>query len=162
MLGLVPDDPAATPIDLPDYARRPDPTYPPERLLRVIRRVEDGGYLLIHHDDQSPPVMLSTAPPHRDEGFDAGIASLVHARLGVRVARKLQSASEIHPVRMLHPYTGGGRPGHLRAVAVEVTGEVVPDALVASVESLDADEAWAALATDLERAIFRDGVDLLG
>jgi len=160
--NTVPDDASTPDTGLPDYASRPDPLDPPEWLLLVIRRVEDGTYFLVRRPESLILSMLSTAPPHRDEGHDAGIASLVRARLGLRVEGRPLVADAAHPARMAHPYTGGPSMGLLRAVAVEVRGEPDPDALIESCEALDAEEAWAALTTDLERAIFRDGVDLLG
>ncbi|MDA1010386.1 MAG: hypothetical protein DWG80_04045 [Chloroflexi bacterium] len=166
------EDAFAPPVDLPDhalpdyalpdYALRPDPLDPPEWLLLVVRRIEDGSYLLARRPESPVLSMLSTAPPHRDEGFEAGIASLLWARLGLGVAGRPVRSEHAHPARMGHPYTGGPSMGLLRAVAVEVTGEPAPDALVESLEMLDDEEAWAALTTDLERAVFRDGVELLG
>lgn len=160
-------DPPSTPPQilasgLPDYISRPDPFAPPEWLLLVIRRIEDGSYILVRRRESAALSMLSTAPPHRDEGLEAGIASMLWSRLGVRIAGRVSRAERRHPARMAHPYTGGPSTGLLIAVAVEVSGEPVPDALVDSLETLNAEEAWAALSTDLERAVFRDGVDLLG
>ncbi|MGE3961053.1 MAG: hypothetical protein AB7F65_05165 [Dehalococcoidia bacterium] len=129
-------------------------------LLLVVRRREDGRYLLVRRDE-SAPTMLSTWPPHPDEGLEAGVASLLRTHLRVTVASPPRVSETKRPARMGHPYTGGPTMGLLRAVAVEVTGEPEADALFAGCEALSAGEAEAALATDLERAIFRDGVALL-
>lgn len=163
---MTPDDQLFTPLDsrndLPNYTSRPDPLDPPEWLLMVLKRTEDGSYLLIRRPGSPVLSMLSTAPPHRDEGLEAGIESILWSRLGLRVAGRPERAERGHPARMPHPYTGGPSMGLLRALAVQVSGEPSADALVESFELLDDEEAWAALATDLERAVFRDGVDLLG
>jgi hypothetical protein len=148
--------------ELPDYARRPDPLAPPQWLLLVLRRSEDGRYLLVRRPEATVPSMLSTAPPHSTEGFSDAVASILHARLGLRVAGRVRLSDEVHPARMAHPYTGGPNVGLLRALAAEVAGEPSPDALVEAVEALTPAEAEETLATDLERAIFRDGVALLG
>lgn len=147
---------------------------PPEWLLLVLRRREDGTYLLVRRrppgeaasgrTDGAPagaPTMLSTAPPHPDEGLEAGLASIVRTHLGVAVQGTPRASDVARPARMAHPYTGGPSMGLLRAVALEVSGTPAVDALFASCEALPAAEAEGALATDLERAIFRDGVALL-
>lgn len=154
------DRPTELSTDLPDYASRPDPLDPPVWLMLILRRVEDGTFLLVRRPEAPAPSMLSTAPPHRDEGLDAGIASLVWARLGLRTSGPARLAARAHPARMAHPYTGGPGAGRLRALAVEVSGTPEPDALIEGWDALDAATAEATLATDLERAIFRDGVAL--
>ena len=118
-------------------------------------------YLLVVRREDSPPTLLSTWPPHADEGLDAGLASLLRTHLSVRLEGAPRLAEMRRPARMGHPYTGGPSMGLLRAVAVEVTGEPEADALFVGFEAFSADEAEAGLATDLERAIFRDGVALL-
>jgi len=50
----------------------------------------------------------------------------------------------------------------LRPVAVDASGEPSPDALLAGVALLDAEEARSALPTDVERIIFEAGLVLLG
>lgn len=146
---------------LPDYADIPDPTAPPERLLLVIRRREDGTFLLVRRAQDAPLTLLSTAPPFHGEGLLPGIASLVRTHLAVQVEGQPRLADERRPARMDHPYKGGPSLGLLRAVAIEVTGEPATDALFAGCEALSAPAAAEALSSDLERAIFRDGLALL-
>ena len=153
---------AFVPTPLEPGAARDDSALlkPAEWYLLVVRRREDGRFLLVRRED-SPPTLLSTWPPHADEGLDAGLASLLRTHLSVRLEGAPRLAEMRRPARMGHPYTGGPSMGLLRAVAVEVTGEPEADALFVGFEAFSADEAEAALATDLERAIFRDGVALL-
>lgn len=148
--------------ELPVDAPPPDPAAPPERLLLVIRRREDGSFLLVRREAGAPLTMLSTTPPARGEGLVAGIASLVRTHLAVSLQGAPTPAEEQRPARMEQPYRGGPGLGLLRAVAVEVTGEPVTDALYDSCEALSSAEAEAALSTDLERLVFRDGVALFG
>ncbi len=134
---------------------------PPEWYLLVIRRREDGTFILVRRPDAPDATMLSTAPPHRDEGLLAGLVSVLRTHLRVQLVSEPYVSPRRRPARMGHPYTGGPSVGVLRAVALEVTGAPEVDALFESFEALSATEAEAALATDLERAIFRDGVALL-
>lgn len=144
---------------------------PAEWLMLVVRRQEDGTFLLVRRripsetpddDDEplAPPTMLSTWPPHADEGLEAGLASIVWTHLGVRVEGTPRLAEMVRPARMGHPYTGGPTMGLLRAVALEVSGTPAVDALFVGCEALPASEAELALTTDLERAVFRDGLTL--
>ena len=153
---------AFTPTPLEPGAARDDAALlkPAEWYLLVVRRREDGRFLLVRRED-APLTMLSTWPPHADEGLAAGLGSLLRTHLAVRLEGAPRLSDVRRPARMGHPYTGGPSMGLLRAVAVEVSGEPEADALFVGCEALPADEAEAALATDLERAIFRDGVALL-
>jgi len=139
---------------------------PDERLLLVLRRREDGTFILVRRaypdGAASGPAMLSTPHPHADEGLEAGLASIVRTHLGLTVEGVPLLAETKRPVRMGHPYTGGPTMGLLRAVALDVSGTPEADALLEGFDALSAGEAEAALATDLERAIFRDGVALFG
>ncbi len=108
---------------------------------------------------------LLSVPASRHNQGEAfpGRTGLLFDPLGAAEGSASLSVKQIlHPARMAHPYTGGPNVGLLRAVAVEVAGEPEPDALVEAVETLTPADAEAALPTDLERAIFRDGVALLG
>ncbi|MDA0366357.1 MAG: hypothetical protein O2843_10945, partial [Chloroflexi bacterium] len=64
------------------------------------------------------------------------------------------------PARMPHPHTGVGGVGWLRAVAVTVSGELAPDALLDGYALLTAEEARAALPSDVERLVFAAGLAL--
>jgi hypothetical protein len=134
---------------------------PAEWYLLVARRREDGTFLLVRRPESAAPTLLSTAPPHADEGLLAGLVSVLRTHLRVQLVSDPYVSPRRRPARMAHPYTGGPAVGILRAVAVDVTGAPEVDALFESFEALSAEEAEAALATDLERAIFRDGVALL-
>jgi len=134
---------------------------PPEWYLLVVRRREDGTFILLRRPEAHASTMLSTAPPHPGEGLLAGLVAVLRTHLRVQLVSEPYVSPRRRPARMGHPYTGGPSVGVLRAVALEVTGTPEVDALFASFEALPAAEADAALATDLERAIFRDGVALL-
>ncbi|MEX1023422.1 MAG: hypothetical protein WD058_09775 [Dehalococcoidia bacterium] len=156
---------ATTPLDPStaiDYSKVPDPTAPPEWLLLAVRSVEDGRYLLVRRPGSTAFTMLSTAPPHRSEGFAAGLASLVRTHLGVSVRGEPRLSTVQRPVHTMHPYTGGQSTGYLRAVALEVAGEPKADALYQGLVALPLPEAVQALATDLERLLLCDGAALLG
>jgi hypothetical protein len=129
----------------------------PERFILVARRVEDGRFLFAQWGDWPHPTMISTLAPSPQEGFIDGIESLLHGRMRVRVVGTPQLAGDRVPVRMDHPRGGGPMLGWLQPVAVEVTGEPTPDALIEGVATLDHDEALDRLATDVERAAFRAG-----
>ncbi|MGE3856747.1 MAG: hypothetical protein AB7G21_07305 [Dehalococcoidia bacterium] len=129
----------------------------PERFILVARRVEDGRYVFAQWGDWPHPTMISTLTPSAHEGFVDGIESLLHGRMRVRVVGVPRLADDRVPVRMDHPRGGGPMLGWLQPVAVEVTGEPVPDALIEGVATLTHDEAIERLATDVERAAFRAG-----
>lgn len=133
----------------------------PERLVLVVRRLEDARYLFARWPDWPHPAMLSTVPPSSTEGLAQGIASLVAARMGVRVTGEPRPATERRPARLHHPYAGSDGLGWLRPVAVDVFGEPRADALLDDVISLTRAEALAQLPTDLERVLFRAGSALL-
>lgn len=133
-------------------------THPdPERLILVARRIEDGRFLFARWSDWPHPTMISTLLPTALEGFVPGIESLLYGRMRVRVAGTPQLAAERVAVRMPHPRGGGPMLGWLQPVAVEVSGDPSPDALLEDVEALTFDQAIDGLATDVERAAFRAG-----
>ncbi len=129
----------------------------PERLILIARRVEDGRFLFARWSDWPHPTMLSTLVPAEAEGFVEGIESLLRTRMRVQVSGVPRLAGDRVPVRMAHPRGGGAMLGWLQPVAVEVTGEPEPDALIESVEGLYLDDALAGLATEVERAAFSAG-----
>jgi len=152
-----------TPTPLREGEARDDSALlkPAEWYLLVARRREDGTFLLVRRPEAPAPTMLSTAPPHPDEGLLAGLVSVLKTHLRVQLVSEPYVSPRRRPARMAHPYTGGPAVGILRAVGVEVTGVPEVDALFEAFEALPQAEVEAALATDLERAIFRDGVALL-
>ena len=138
---------------LPYAITHPDP----ERLILVARRVEDGRFLFARWSDWPHPTMISTLLPTALEGFVPGIESLLYGRMRVRVTGTPQLAAERVAVRIARPRGGGPTLGWLQPVAIEVTGDPSPDALLEDVEALTFDQAVAGLATDVERAAFRAG-----
>ena len=161
--GEAPQDDVFVPTPLREGEARDDSALlaPAEWYLLVARRREDGTFLLVRRPEAPAPTLLSTAPPHPDEGLLAGLVSVLRTHLHVQLVSEPYVSPRRRPARMAHPYTGGPAVGVLRAVAVDVTGTPEVDALFESFEALSAVETEAALATDLERAIFRDGVALL-
>lgn len=137
------------------------PDAAPERVLLIVRRVEDGAVLLARWVDAPHPTLLSLDAPHPDEGFADGVARLVRARFAV-TARAPRLHAERLPVRMHHPAKGGETTGFLRVAAVEVSGEPLPDGALAGVEAFPPAEAARALSTDLERRALALGLELLG
>lgn len=133
----------------------------PERILLVVRRVEDGAVLLARWPDAPQPMLLSLDAPHPDEGFEDGIARVLRARFAV-TTRTPRLHAERLPVRMRHQVTGSDTTGFLRVAAVEVSGEPAPDGSLAGIDALPAAEAACALSTDLERRALALGLDLLG
>jgi hypothetical protein len=141
--------------------RSVQPDADPERILLVVRRVEDGAILLARWSDAPQPMLLSLDAPHPDEGFAEGITRLLQTRFSV-TARTPRLHAERLPVRMRHPAKGGDTTGFLRVAAVEVSGEPAPDGALAGIEALPANEATRALSTDLERRALALGLALLG
>ena len=139
-------------VDAPEIERAD-----PARFILIARRVEDGRFLFARWSDWPHPTMISTLAPTADEGFVPGIESLLHGRMRVRVVGTPRLATDRVAVRMPQPRGGGPRLGWLQPVAVEVTGDPSPDALIEAVDALTFDDALAGLATDVERAAFRAG-----
>lgn len=133
----------------------------PERILLVVRRIEDGALLLARWPDAPRPMLLSLDAPHPDEGFAEGIKRLLQTRFSV-TARTPRLHAERLPVRMRHPAKGGDTTGFLRVAAVEVSGEPEADGALAGIEALPADQAARILSTDLERRALALGLALLG
>ena len=131
----------------------------PERLLIAARleTAEGPRYLFARWPDWPHPALLSLAAPP-DDGFAEGVRSLLHARLGVRCDDAPRASPLRVPVRMSR--LGGVGVGWLRPVAVRVSGEPAPDALLEGVETLSLDEALAALPTEVERTVLREAAAL--
>ena len=152
-------DIGADPDALARRAAQPDA--PPERILLVVRRVEDGTVLLARWPDAPQPMLLSLDAPDPDEGFADGVARLVRARFAVTAGTPRLHAERL-PVRMRHPAKGGEATGFLRVAAVEVSGTPSPDGALEGIAVLAPDEAARALSTDLERRALALGLALLG
>jgi hypothetical protein len=145
-------------------ASMPEERPTPERLLIVPRQVTENGeearYLLVRWPDWPYAALLSIAPPGAHDNVEAAVASLLDARLHVSTRGPVILGPARIPVRMAQPRFGLGGTGWLRPVAVEVTGEPEADALLEGFEALTTSEALAALPTDVERAVFREGAAL--
>lgn len=143
----------------PQGAERPEA----ERLLVISRQVVVEGaeprYLLVRWPDWPHPALLSIAPPGAEDDLDDAVASLLKARLRVSSGAVRLGTTRV-PVRMPQPRFGLVSTGWLRPAAVEVSGEPETDALLEGFEALTAAEALAALTTDVERAVFREGAAL--
>ena len=136
------------------------PEADPERILLVVRRVEDGTVLLARWPDAPQPMLLSLDAPHPDEGFAEAITLLVRSRFAMTAGTPRLHAERL-PVRMHHPAKGSETTGFLRVAAVEVSGEPAPDGALAGIEALPPNEAARALSTDLERRALKLGLALL-
>ncbi len=136
------------------------PDADPERILLVVRRVEDGAVLLARWPDAPQPMLLSLDAPHPDEGFAEGVVRLVRSRFAVTAGTPRLHAERL-PVRMQHPAKGSETTGFLRVAAVEVSGEPAPDGALTGIEALSPSEAARALSTDLERRALVLGLALL-
>ena len=132
----------------------------PERILLVVRRIEDGAVLLARWPDAPQPMLLSLDAPHPDESFVEGVTRLVRSRFAV-AARTPRLHAERLPVRMRHPVKGSETTGFLRVAAVEVSGEPAPDGALGGIAALSPADAARALSTDLERRALAMGLALL-
>lgn len=138
----------------------------PERLLIVAREaVHDGQgprFLLVRWADWPQPALLSMATPGPYDDLDDAVATLLDARLRLSVRGPARLGAHRVPVRMArHQYGSSGTTGWLRPVAVEVSGEPEVDALLGGCDACTLDEALAALSTDVERVVLREGAALL-
>ena len=133
-----------------------------ERLLVAPRLEVAGGarYLLVRWADWPHPALLSLAPPHPGDSLEEAVATLLHARLGLRCEGAPRAAGVRVPVRLAHPRFGGHGLGWLRPVAVRVGGEPQPDALLEGVDALTLEQALQALPTEVERTILREAAKL--
>lgn len=118
-------------------------------------------YLLVRWLDWPHPALLSMAPPARHDTLEDAVASLLDARLKVSTRGAVHLGATRVPVRMPQPRFGLVSTGWLRPAAVEVSGEPETDALLEGFEALTLEEALAALTTDVERTVFREGAALL-
>lgn len=142
----------------------------PERLL-VATRLEanpetdleaepgandDPRYVFVRWEDWPHPAMLSIAPPGVSEDLPHAVQTLVgRLNLTVSTSGAIRTAEERVPVRMEHPRFGGTGLGWLRPLAVSVSGEPQPDAMLEGIELLSLDQALEALPTEVERTVLR-------
>lgn len=141
----------------------PPPADGPERLLiaPVVRAPEGVRYLLLRWPDWPHPALLPAPAPGPHQTLSDAVATAVRARLGIDCEGD-PVASEVRvPARLPHPRTGGHGPGFLRPVLATVSGDPVPDALLAGVETFSIDEALLALPTEIERTVLREAARLL-
>ena len=150
----------------PDQGEQPQDPQPvddrPERLLIAarLRAAGDDRYLLARWPDWPHPALLSLAAPRERDSLVDAVSTLLHARMRVRCEGEPLAGAQRVPVRMTHPRFGGGGLGWLRAVAVTVSGEPQPDALLEGVEAFSLEQALEALPTEVERTLLRQGAEL--
>lgn len=138
----------------------------PERLVLVIRvdgadGPESARFVLVRDGDAEPRRLLNVAGPTFGAGVPEVVADVLGARLGVEPAGEPLACGERRPHRVARWREGHVGVGWVRAVAVTVDAELDPAPPLIGVEALPLDEAAAALATSLERALLRDGAALL-
>ncbi len=138
----------------------------PERLVLVIRvggaeGPESARFVLVRDGGEEPLRLLNVAGPTFGAGVAEVVADVLGARLGVEPAAEPLVCGERRPHRVARWREGRVDVGWVRAVAVTVDAELDPAPPLTEVETLTLDEAEAALATSLERALLRDGASLL-
>ena len=138
----------------------------PERLALVIRLdgadgAQPARFVLVREDLDAPLRLLDVAGPTFDASVDEVVAGVLRTRLGVDPAGEVAECAERRPRRSARWREGHVGVGWVRAVAVTVDAAFDPAPSVVGVEALPVDEAEAALATSLERALLRDGAALL-
>ena len=138
----------------------------PERLALVIRLdgahgTEPARFVLVREDTDGPLALLNVAVPGSGAGVDEVVADVLRTRLGVESAGPPAACAERRPQRTARWREGHVGVGWVRAVAVTVDAALDPAPSPVEVEALPLEEAEAALATSLERALLRDGAALL-
>ena len=144
-----------------DVEQQPDP----EHLALVVRLdgTDDASparYVLVRHAGDGPLRLLDVAAPTAGGSIVEVVTDVLRMRLGVEPAGEVLPCPERRPRRTARWREGHIGTGWLRAVAVTVPAELDPGPPTAA-EALPLDEAEAALATSLERALLRDGVALI-
>ena len=129
----------------------------PERLLLVPLLASTPGEgercLLVRLVGAEQPSLLPMGRPGVDETLADAVASVLHARLGLRPSAEPRIADRRVPSRLPQPRRGTSGAGWLRAVVVRVEGEPLPGPLVEEVLALPLKEAARALSTDAERLL---------
>lgn len=138
----------------------------PERLALVIRLGGADGaqstrFVLVRQGDEEPLRLLHLAGPTLGADLAEVVADVLRTRLGVDPAGEPLACSARRPHRVARWREGHVGVGWVRAVAVTVDAELDPAPPIIEIEALALDEAEAALATSLERALLLDGAALL-
>lgn len=138
----------------------------PERLALVVRLdgadgTQPARFVLVREDPDGPPRLLDVPAPGLGVGVDEVVADVLRTRLGVEPVGPPVACDERRPHRTARWREGHVGMGWVRAVAVTVDAEFDPAPPLVGVEALPIEEAEAALATSLERALLRDGAALL-
>ncbi len=145
-----------------DAAERHDP----ERwALVVCLRDADGGappgFVLVREREDEPLCLPDMVAPTPDASIAGLVAEALRAALGVEPDSDPSPSLERRPRRVARWREGHIGTGWVRAVAVTVSAELDPGPPLTAVEVLPLEEAEAALATSLDRALLRDGAALI-
>ena len=145
-----------------DAAERRDP----ERwaLVVYLRDTDSGaapGFVLVRAGEDGPLRLLDVAAPTTDEAIAEFVADALRATLGVEPDSDPAPSPERRPRRVARWREGHIGTGWVRAVAVTVSAQLDPSPPLTAVEVLPLEEAEAALATSLDRALLRDGAALI-
>ena len=138
----------------------------PERWALVVRvRDTSGGappgFVLVRGGEDEPLRLPDVASPGSDTPVAEVVADVVRSTLGVEPDSDAVPSLERRPRRVARWREGHIGTGWVRAVAVTVSAELDPSPPLTAVEVLPVDEAEAALATSLDRALLRDGAALI-
>lgn len=140
----------------------PPDQHDPERLIVVAHLAgAPARFVLVREHDDGPLQLLDAGAPASDTPVTEVVTDVLRARLGVEPAGEVRLCPERRPRRMAQWRQGRVGMGWARAVAVTVSAELVPASPLTGVEVLPLEEAEAALATSLERALLRDGAALI-
>lgn len=151
-----------THVTVGDAAERRDP----ERwaLIVALRNTDGGappGFVLAREGDDGPLHLPEVAAPGPDGALAEVVADVVRARLGVEPDSDAVPSPERRPRRVARWREGHIGTGWVRAVTVTVSAKLDPNLAPTVVEVLPLEEAEAALATSLDRALLRDGAALI-
>ncbi len=129
-----------------------------------MRDTSEGGsprFVLVREGEDGPLRLLDVAAPTSGAAVAEVVADVVRSTLGVEPDSDAVPAPERRPRRVARWREGHIGTGWVRAVALTVSAELDPSPLLTAVEVLPVDEAKAALATSLDRALLRDGAALI-
>lgn len=138
----------------------------PERWALVVCLWDtDGGappgFVLVREGEDEPLRLLDMVPPGPDESVTEAVADVMQAWVGVEPDSDPAPSPERRPRRVARWREGHIGTGWVRAVAVTVSAALDPSPPLTAVEVLPLEEAAAALATSLDRALLRDGAALI-
>ena len=145
-----------------DAAERHDPEH--WALVVCLRDTADSAlprFVLAREGEDAPLRLLDVAAPGPDAALAEIIADVVQARLGVEPESDAVPSPKRRPRRVARWREGHVGTGWVRAVAVTVSAELDPGLAPTYVEVLSREEAEAALAMSLDRALLRDGAALV-